>query len=81
MKPKRIRASAPLQQRAKELRQHMTPAERILWERLRDRRLAGIKFRRQHSIDACIVDFYCAAARLVIEIDGGIHRQKAEPLR
>jgi very-short-patch-repair endonuclease len=78
MKPKRIRASAPLQQRAKELRQRMTPAERILWERLRDRRLAGIKFRRQHPIGACIADFYCAAARLVIEIDGGIHHEQTE---
>ncbi len=78
MKPKRIRASAPVQQRAKELRQCMTPAERILWERLRDRRLACIKFRRQHPIDAYIVDFYCAEARLVIEIDGGIHHEQTE---
>jgi very-short-patch-repair endonuclease len=78
MKSKRMRASASVQQRAKELRQHMTPAERILWERLRDRRLAGLKFRRQHPIGAYIVDFYCAAARLVIEIDGGIHLGQAE---
>jgi very-short-patch-repair endonuclease len=51
----------------------MTQAECILWERLRDRRLAGIKFRRQHSIGAYNVDFYCAAARLIIEVDGGNH--------
>jgi very-short-patch-repair endonuclease len=78
MKSKRMRASASVQQRAKELRLTMTLAERILWERLRARRLAGIKFRRQHPIIAYIVDFYCAAARLVIEIDGGIHHQQAE---
>jgi very-short-patch-repair endonuclease len=78
MIPKRIRASAPVQQRAKQLRQSMTPAEQILWERLRNRRLAGFKFRRQHPINACIVDFYCATARLVIEIDGGIHLQQVK---
>jgi very-short-patch-repair endonuclease len=68
-----MRTSAPVQQRAKELRKNMTPAECILWERLRDRMLAGNKFRRQHPIGAYIIDFYCAEARLVIEIDGGIH--------
>jgi very-short-patch-repair endonuclease len=76
MSSKRIRAYAPVQQRAKELRKNMTPAEGVLWERLRRRRLAGIKFRRQHPIGACIVDFYCAEARLAIEVDGGIHRQQ-----
>jgi very-short-patch-repair endonuclease len=78
MRPKRIRASASIQQRAKELRQAMTPAEQILWERLRDRRLPGLKFRRQHPIGAFIVDFYCAVARLVIEIDGGVHLEQIE---
>jgi very-short-patch-repair endonuclease len=73
-----MRTSAPVQERAKELRKNMTTAERILWERLCDRRLAGIKFRRQHPIGACIVDFYCAAARVVIEIDGGFHNLQVE---
>jgi very-short-patch-repair endonuclease len=73
-----MRAFAPVQQRARELRQSMTPAEQILWERLRDRLLSGIKFRRQHPIGACIVDFYCPAARLVIEVDGGIHLGQVE---
>jgi very-short-patch-repair endonuclease len=45
----------------------------MLWERLRDRRLNGVKFRRQHPIGAYVVDFYCAEARLVIEVDGGVH--------
>jgi very-short-patch-repair endonuclease len=72
-RPKRIRALSPIQQRARELRQEMTPAEKILWQRLRNRQLAGLKFRRQHPLDRFIVDFYCAAARLIVEIDGPIH--------
>jgi very-short-patch-repair endonuclease len=78
MRPKRIRASDPVQKRAKELRQTMTPAERILWERLRNRQLAGLKFRRQHPVGTSIVDFYCAEVRLVIEVDGGVHLGQAE---
>jgi very-short-patch-repair endonuclease len=78
MKPKPICAYPFVQQNAKELRQSLTPAERILWERLRDRRLSSLKFRRQHPIGAFIVDFYCPAARLVIEIDGGIHLEQVE---
>jgi very-short-patch-repair endonuclease len=73
-----MRASVPVQQRANQLRQSLTPAERILWDRLRDRRLSGLKFRRQHPIGAFIVDFYCPAARLAIEIDGGIHLEQVE---
>ena len=61
--------------RARELRQHMTPAERILWVKLRGRRFAGIKFRRQQPVVAAtaIADFYCPAARLVVELDGETH--------
>ena len=51
----------------------MTPAEKILWEELRGRRLNNIKFTRQHSIGNYIVDFYCAELRLVIELDGSVH--------
>ncbi|MEB3148744.1 MAG: endonuclease domain-containing protein [Sphaerospermopsis sp.] len=65
-------------QRAKELRRQMTPAETILWEHLRVNRLHGLHFRRQQIIDGFIADFYCHAARLVIEIDGKIHEQQAE---
>ena len=56
----------------------MTPCEQVLWDHLRDRRLAGLKFRRQHPIGPFIVDFSCAAARLVIEIDGAIHAYQQE---
>jgi len=62
-----------LLQRAKELRQSQTSAEEMLWECLRDRRLLDAKFRRQHNLGQYIADFYCHAACLVIELDGGIH--------
>lgn len=51
----------------------MTFAELLLWQELRSWRMAGRKFRRQHSIENFIVDFYCAAHKLVIEVDGAIH--------
>jgi very-short-patch-repair endonuclease len=44
-----------------------------MWNQLRNRRLAGLKFRRQHPLGPFIADFYCAEKRLVIELDGGIH--------
>nr|WP_299170233.1 DUF559 domain-containing protein [uncultured Allomuricauda sp.] len=57
----------------KELRQSLTPAEAYLWKQLQKKKLSGRKFRRQHSIDCFIVDFYCASEKLVIELDGQIH--------
>ncbi len=65
-------------QRAKELRQQMTPEEKILWQHLRTNRLNGLHFRRQQIIDGFIVDFYCHKAKLVIEVDGEIHQQQTE---
>jgi very-short-patch-repair endonuclease len=58
---------------ARKLRKSMTDAERAMWRLLRDRRLSGWRFRRQESIDRCVVDFICFEARLVLEIDGGQH--------
>lgn len=63
---------------AKELRRNMTPEEKILWQHLRSNRLNGLHFRRQQIIDGFIVDFYCHAAGLVIEVDGKIHEQQIE---
>jgi len=63
----------PLLQAAHELRQPQTPAEQKLWLRLRNRQLDGLKFRRQHPIDCFIIDFYCAEAKLCVEIDGDSH--------
>ena len=64
--------------RAKELRKAQTPAEQALWGRLRNRGLLGLKFRRQHPIGPYIADFYCAQHRLVVELDGGVHRNQEE---
>ncbi len=58
---------------AKALRRRMTDAEQRLWYHLRDRRLLGHKFRRQHPIGPYVVDFVCLEHRLVIELDGGQH--------
>lgn len=58
---------------ARRLRRDQTDAERALWFRLRDRRLCGLKFRRQVPIDRYVVDFCCETTRLIIELDGGQH--------
>ncbi|MBN2188139.1 MAG: endonuclease domain-containing protein [Chitinispirillaceae bacterium] len=52
---------------------NMTPAETVLWEKIRNSQLAGMKFRRQQVIEGFIVDFFCHSAKLVIEIDGEVH--------
>lgn len=57
----------------RKLRKSMTKAEVIMWSKLRNKRLNGIKFRRQHSFGRYIVDFYCHSLKLVIEIDGDSH--------
>ena len=58
---------------ARRLRRDQTDAERMLWFRLRDRRFSGLKFRRQAPIDQYVVDFCCADAKLILELDGGQH--------
>jgi very-short-patch-repair endonuclease len=62
--------------RAKELRREMTPAEQALWERLRGNQLDGLHFRRQQPIEGFIVDFYCHAAAVVVEVDGQVHDEQ-----
>lgn len=62
-----------LRKNRKELRQTLTSAEAFLWKHLQQKKLEGKKFRRQHSIDNYIVDFYCAAERVIIELDGEVH--------
>ena len=63
---------------ARRLRRDQTDAERVLWFRLRDRRLAGWKFRRQAAIDRYVVDFVCVDGRLIVELDGGQHGERVE---
>ena len=62
-----------LNDRRRELRRNLTPAEATLWKYLKNSQLAGKKFRRQHSIGPFFVDFYCAEMRLAIELDGAGH--------
>ena len=61
---------------AKRLRREMTPAERILWKVLRRNGIDGFHFRRQQVIEGYVVDFYCDAAKLAIELDGGVHQEQ-----
>jgi len=65
-------------ERARQMRQSPTPAEALLWRTLRNKKLAGYKFRRQHIIHIFIVDFYCPVKKLIIEIDGSVHDQQIE---
>lgn len=65
------------QKRARSLRSKLTDAERILWSRLKGRRL-GVHFRLQHPVSPYIADFACVALRLIIEIDGATHCTPAE---
>ena len=65
-------------QAAYAMRRSMTPAERLLWTHLRANRLDGLHFRRQQVIDGFIVDFYCHAAGLVVEVDGPVHAEQTD---
>ena len=71
--PKRISNLPHLTPIRRALRERSTPYEKILWSKLRDRRFFGIKFRRQHSLENFVVDFFCPEKKLVIELDGETH--------
>ncbi|TAJ98074.1 MAG: endonuclease domain-containing protein [Reyranella sp.] len=58
---------------AQDLRNNATEPERVLWNRLRRRQLAGLKFRRQHEIGRYICDFVCLEASMIVELDGSQH--------
>ncbi len=72
--------------RAKQLRGNQTPSEVLLWQALRGRRLEGYKFLRQHPIRVeaggrltfVIADFYCAEAKLIVEVDGSVHENRQD---
>ena len=59
--------------RAKALRRTMSLPEVLLWKVLKGRKLAGLHFRKQHPIGPYVLDFYCDAERLAVEVDGGGH--------
>jgi very-short-patch-repair endonuclease len=73
-----FRAKPQIMESAKLLRKCMTESEKKLWERLKDKQVMGIRFRRQHPIDIFIADFYSHEAGLVIEVDGVIHESQKE---
>jgi very-short-patch-repair endonuclease len=70
--------SIELERRTRELRREATSAEQVLWEAVRAGRLDGLKFRRQHPIGRFVLDLYCAAHRLCIEVDGPVHEHQRE---
>ena len=71
---------------ARELRKNQTYSEQLLWEKLRNRRFAGLKFTRQHPVfyieekrkKFFVADFFCNSLELVIEVDGGIHEKQKD---
>jgi very-short-patch-repair endonuclease len=77
-KPMYYGAEPEIFELARILRKRMTRSEKILWEKVKGKQIVGKRFRRQHPISFFIADFYCHSARLVIELDGGIHRGKTE---
>jgi very-short-patch-repair endonuclease len=73
----RIRGTTPeIEAAARRLRRNMTPAEKKLWEALRGKQLGGLKFRAQHPVGPFILDFYCPACKLAVELDGGVHEDQ-----
>ena len=65
-----------MNKQARALRRQMTEAEKVMWSKLRDRRLDGVKFKRQKPIAGYIVDFVASDLKLVVEIDGGQHAER-----
>jgi len=61
-------------ERAKVMCENMTQAEKAIWDLLKEKKMLGLRFKPQHPIDIFIADFYCHSLKLVIEIDGGIHK-------
>ncbi|MFZ4521937.1 MAG: endonuclease domain-containing protein [Bacteroidales bacterium] len=72
-----LNAKDELFHKAHDLRHSMTDAEKVLWDKIRNRKLQGLKFRRQHPIHFYIADFYCHEKKLIVEVDGGIHLDAA----
>lgn len=70
--------SSVIKARAKELRKQETPAEKLLWGKLRRDHVKNIHFRRQVPMGRFILDFYAASLKLAIELDGNIHQHQKE---
>ncbi|MDQ0466487.1 very-short-patch-repair endonuclease [Caulobacter ginsengisoli] len=73
-------APAKTRDRAHKFRREMTFTEKKLWTRLRRNALGGLHFRRQHPFGRFVLDFYCDAVRLAVEVDGGIHNLETKQI-
>ena len=73
MKLPRLHNPKVFSDRRRELRKNFTPAEALLWTGLKESKLDGKKFRRQHGIGPYIADFYCPECRVIVELDGAGH--------
>jgi very-short-patch-repair endonuclease len=76
-----VKQDAHLLDRAKRLRRNFTPFEAKLWAQLSRSQLGGYKFRRQHIIGNCIVDFFCPEKGLIVEVDGDTHDPEKDRIR
>jgi len=72
-----MRAPDFIRERARSMRRTMTGPERVLWTLLR-RNTLSLHFRRQHPVGPFVLDFYCAGARLAVEVDGPVHAEQVE---
>ena len=79
--PVRGKTTRAVVDRARNLRREQTPAEVRLWSALRNRQLAGLKFRRQHPYGQFILDFFCVERQLAVEVDGGVHLTAEQAVR
>ncbi|MFA4819063.1 MAG: endonuclease domain-containing protein [Patescibacteria group bacterium] len=70
-----------LKQLRRKLRLNQTKAEKIIWSKLRNKQFNDLKFYRQYSVGWYILDFYCPAVKLAIEIDGGQHNEATEQIK
>jgi len=78
-KKRYVRGASPeLHQLARKMRENPTPAEAALWAALSGKKMRGLRFRFQHPAVQCILNFYCASHKLVLEVDGRVHDRRAE---
>ncbi|MDO8437200.1 MAG: endonuclease domain-containing protein [Nitrosomonadaceae bacterium] len=70
------RYNSKLKRLSRTLRTNLTDAEQVLWQHIRRKQIQGVQFYRQKPLLAFIVDFYCPAAKLVIELDGSQHYEE-----
>ena len=76
--PRDARFQRLLKIRSRQFRQEATPAEVSLWGILRNRKIAGLKFRRQQWLGRFVADFFCADIKLVVELDGAVHKNQVD---